>query len=254
MFQDLRFGMRMLLKRPGFTIVAVLSLALGIGANTAIFSLINTALLRPLPIEEPQRLVALNNTAENRTFPSFSYPNYKDLRDRNDVLSDLIAYRWTSLNLSRDGVNERLWGYAVSGNYFEALGVRPALGRLISPGDDLAPGAHPVTVASHKYWIRSFGGDPKVIGKEVIVNGRSYTIIGVAQQGFFGTEVVSAPELWFPMAMQAQLEIGSSWLDRRNVENVFVQGILKPGVGVAQAQTSLKAMRCAAPRLASSAC
>jgi predicted permease len=222
--------------------VAVLSLALGIGANTAIFSLINTALLRPLPIEEPQRLVALNNTAENRTFPSFSYPNYKDLRDRNEVFSDLIAYRWTSLNLSRDGVNERLWGYAVSGNYFEALGVRPALGRLISPSDDLSPGAHPVTVVSHKYWIRSFGGDPKVIGKEVIVNGRSYTIIGVAQQGFFGTEVVSAPELWFPMAMQAQLEAGPGWLDRRNVENVFVQGILKPGVGVAQAQTSLNAI------------
>ncbi len=239
MFQDLRFGMRMLLKRPGFTVVAVLSLALGIGANTVIFSLINTALLRPLPIEEPQRLVALNNTAENRTFPSFSYPNYKDLRDRNEVFSDLIAYRWTSLNLSRDGVNERLWGYAVSGNYFEALGVRPALGRLISPGDDLAPGAHPVAVVSHKYWIRGFGGDPKVIGKEVIVNGRSYTIIGVAQQGFFGTEVVSAPELWFPMAMQAQLEIGPGWLDKRNVENVFLQGILKPGVGVAQAQTSL---------------
>ncbi|MCG3161664.1 MAG: hypothetical protein JMDDDDMK_02861 [Acidobacteria bacterium] len=246
MFQDLRFGARMLFKRPGFTVVAALSLALGIGANTAIFSLINTVMLRPLPVEKPDRLVALNNTAENRMFPTFSYPNYKDLRDRNEVFSGLIAYRWTSLSLSHDGVNERLWGYAVTGNYFETLGVRPALGRVISTDDDRTPGAHPVTVVSHKYWQRRFGGDPNAIGKEVIVNGRGYTIIGVAPQGFFGTEVVSAPDLWFPMAMQAQLEAGAGWLDKRSVENVFLQGRLKDDVGVAQAQTALNAI---APQL-----
>src|SRR6185436_9783253 len=125
-WQDLRFGVRMLRKSPGFTAVAVVSLALGIGANTAIFSLINTALLRPLPIARPNELVALNNTAEKRSFPAFSYPNYKDFRDRNEVLSGLIAYRFTPISLSHDGVNERLWGYEVTGNYFDVLGVNAA--------------------------------------------------------------------------------------------------------------------------------
>jgi hypothetical protein len=132
MFQDLRYGVRMLLKHKGFTAVAVLSLALGMGANTAIFSLINSALLRPLPIEKPEQLVALNNTAENRMFPSFSYPNYKDFRDRNEVFSGLIGYRYAPLSLSHDGVNERVWSYLVTGNYFEVLGVKAALGQLIS--------------------------------------------------------------------------------------------------------------------------
>jgi macrolide transport system ATP-binding/permease protein len=239
MFQDLRYGVRMLVKRPGFTAVALLSLALGIGANTAIFSLVNTVLLRPLPIQEPGQLLALNNTAENRTFPAFSYPNYKDLRDRNEVFAGLIGYRFTPLSVSQASVNERLWGYAVTGNYFAVLGVRPALGRTISADDDRIPGAHPVTVVSYKYWQRRFGGAPEIIGKEIVVNGRNYTVIGVAPRGFFGTEVVSAPDLWFPMAMQAQLESGNNWLDRRGVENIFVQGRLKDGVSAAEAQTAL---------------
>ncbi len=242
MIQDFRYGVRMLLKQPGFTTVAVLSLALGIGANTAIFSLINTVMLRPLPIQGPERFVALNSTAENRGFPTFSYPNYRDLRDRNEVFSGLIAYRFLSLNLSNDGVNERLWGYAVSGNYFEALGVKAMLGRAISPADDRTPGAHPVAVVSHKYWRRSLGAASDGIGKELIVNGRSYTVIGVAPQGFIGTEVISAAELWFPLAMQTQLDAGRNWLDKRDVDNLFVQGRLKPGVSPAQAQTALNAI------------
>ncbi|MGE0130845.1 MAG: ABC transporter permease [Blastocatellales bacterium] len=239
MIQDLRYGMRMLLKHKAFTAVAVFSLALGIGANTAIFSLINTLLLRPLPIQQPGQLVALNNVGENRMFSNFSYLNYQDLRARNEVFSDLIAYRIMPLSLSHDGVNERLWGYEVSGNYFETLGVKPALGRLLSADDDRTPGAHPVVVISHKYWQRSFGSAPDVIGKEVIVNGRRYTIIGVAPQGFLGTEIASASEFWFPLAMQAQLEVGSNWLDKRGAETLFVQGRFKPGVSSAQAQTAL---------------
>ena len=242
MFQDLRYGVRMLLKHKGFTIVAVLSLALGTGANTAIFSLINTVLLRPLPIEKPRQLVALNNMAENRSVPSFSYPNYKDFRDRNEVFSGLIAYRFTALSLSYDGINERIWGYEVSGNYFETLGVKMALGRAILPEDDQTPGASPVAVMSYKCWQQRFGGDANVIGKDVIVNGGSYRIIGVAAQGFYGTEIVSAPVLWFPMAMQAQLESGTKWLDRRSVENIFVQGRLKDGVSMAQAQSALNSI------------
>ena len=239
LWQDIRFGLRMLRKSPGFTLVAVLSLTLGIGANTAIFSLVNTALLRPLPIAKPEQLVALNNASENRTFPTFSYPNYKDFRDRSESFSGLIGYRFTPCSLSHDGINERLWGYEVTGNYFDSLGVTAALGRLISPDDDRDPGASPVAVVSYKCWQQRFGSSPGIIGRDVIVNGRGYTIIGVAPQGFYGTEIISAPDMWFPVAMQAQLEIGRSWLDERAVENLFVQGRLKPGVSSAQAQASL---------------
>jgi len=239
MFQDLRYGVRMLLKKKSFTFIAVLSLALGTGANTAIFSLINTALLRPLPIANPQQLVALNNTAENHTFPSFSYPNYKDFRDRNEVFSGLVGYRFTPLSMSHDGVNERVWGYAVTGNYFEVLGVEAALGRTLSVDDDRTPGGHPVAVMSYKCWQQRFGLDQGILGKNVVVNGRAYTVIGVAPLGFYGTEVISAPDLFFPMAMQEQLELGAKWLENRAADNIFVQGRLKPGISTAQAQTAL---------------
>ncbi|MGH9937358.1 MAG: ABC transporter permease, partial [Blastocatellia bacterium] len=229
----------MLMKQPGFTVIAVLTLGLGLGANTAIFSLINTALLRPLPVERPERLVTLNNSAERQMFPAFSYPDYKDFRDRNDVFSGLFGYRFAQLSLSHDGVNERLWGYLVTGNYFETLGVRAALGRMISADDDRSAGAHPVAVVSYKCWRQRFGGEPGVIGKDVIVNGRGYTIIGVAQPGFSGTEVIVAPEMWFPMAMQAQIEVGSRWLDDRESKTVSVMGRLGTGVTVRQAQTAL---------------
>ncbi len=241
-WHDLRFGLRMLRKRPGFTVIAVLTLSLGIGANTAIFSLLNTALLRPLPIAQADRFVALSNSATGRLFPTFSYPNYKDFRDRTDVFAGLIAYRFAPLSLSHDGINERLWGYTVTGNYFEVLGLKPALGRLISWDDDRTRGAHPVTVISHQCWQQRFGGNPAILGKEVIVNGRNFSVIGVAPPGFVGTEIIAAPEMWFPMMMQAQLEMGFDWLDERGVENVFVQGSLKPGVSVAQAQAALDAV------------
>jgi predicted permease len=240
--QDLRFGLRMLAKSPAFTAVAVLSLALGIGGNTAIFSLFNTMLLRPLPVERPEQIYSLSNVAENRMFPTFSYPNYKDLRDRNDLFDGLIGYRFAPLSLSHDGINERLWGYIVTGNYFEVLGVKAALGRLITTEDDRLPGAHPVTVVSYQGWQQRFGSDPGIIGKNLIVNGRSYTVIGVAEQGFFGTEVIASPEMWFPIAMQAQIEVGNNWLEKRGVENTFVQGRLKPGVSDAQAQTGLNSI------------
>lgn len=239
LFKDLRYGLRRLRRSPGFTTIALLSLALGIGANTAIFSLINTVVLRPLPVENPERLVSLSNATGNRMFPAFSYPNYKEFRDRNQVFDGLIAYRFAPLSLSHDGVNERLWGYVVTGNYFEVLGVKAARGRLISPEDDLQPGAHPVTVISYQCWQQRFGADAGIIGKNVVANGRTYTIIGVAPEGFFGTEIIAAPELWFPMAMQAEIEVGNSWLDKRGAENIFVMGRLKPSVTLPQAQAAL---------------
>src|SRR5215510_8475598 len=241
-WQDLRYAVRMLGKNPGFTVIAVLTLGLGLGANTAIFSLVNTVLLRPLPVDRPDRLVTLNNGTGRGMFPAFSYPNYKDFRDRNDVFSGLMGYRFAQLSLSHDGVNERLWGYLVTGNYFETLGVKAALGRVISADDDRSAGAHPVAVVSYKCWRQRFGGEPGVIGKNVIVNGRGYTIIGVAQPGFSGTEVIVEPEMWFPMAMQAQIELGPQWLDDRELKTVTMMGRLGTGVSVRQAQTSINSI------------
>jgi predicted permease len=241
-WQDIRFGARILRRNPGYASIAMLTLALGIGANTAIFSLLNTVMLRPLPIAKPEEVVSLASTAGGNRFSSFSYPTYRDLRDRDQVFADLIAYRFLPVSLSHDGVNERMWGYAVSGNYFEVLGVKPMLGRVLSPEDDRNRGGHPVVVLSQQGWLRRFGGDPGVIGKSVIVNGASYTVIGVTPPGFYGTEIIAAPEMWFPMMMQAQLEAGNDWLENRRVENVFVQGRLKPGARAAQAQAAVDAI------------
>jgi predicted permease len=241
-FQDVRLGLRALLRRPGFTVVALLSLALGIGANTAVFTLVNKAFLRPLPVAAPEEIVSLANEAGRRghsMFPTFSYPNYEDFRDRSQAFSGLLAYRFAPLNVSHDGVAERVWGYLVSGNYFEVLGLEAALGRLLSPEDDRMPGGHPVAVLSYRSWQGRFGGGPDVVGRDILVNGRSYTIVGVAPPGFDGTEIVGAPEVFLPIAMQAQVERGRSWLDDRVTEPIFVQGRRKPGVSIEQAQASI---------------
>jgi macrolide transport system ATP-binding/permease protein len=240
LIKDLRYGLRRLARSPGFTLVAVISLALGIGANTAIFSLVNTALLRPLPVERPEQIVSLANAAGARGFPAFSYPNYKDLRDRSaDVFDGLYAYRFAPLSVSHEGTSERLWGYVVTGNYFDVLGVKAVLGRALTPDDDRLPGAHPVTVLSYESWQRRFGANPAAVGKSVIVNGRSYEVVGVLPRGFYGTEIIAAPELWFPMSMQAEIEVGNSWLDKRGVENLFIQGRLRPGLSAQRAQAAL---------------
>jgi macrolide transport system ATP-binding/permease protein len=243
LLRDTRISLRRLRNAPGFTLIAVLSLALGIGANTAIFSFVNTMLMRPLPVESPERLVSVNNTAEKKDlalFPMLSYPAYKDYRDRNDVLEGLIAYRLSPVGLSHDGVNERLWGYLATGNYFETLGIKPYLGRLFTPKDDITPGAHTVAVISHACWQKRFAGDPNVVGKDVRINGRNFTVIGVAPQNFRGTELSYAPEMWFPMMMINEIEPGSNTLEDRKSENLFVQGRLKPGVNLAQAESALK--------------
>ena len=150
LWQDLRYGARMLLKKPGFTLIAVITLALGIGANTTIFSLVNMALVRPLPVERLEQLVSLNNVALK--LPVISYPNYRDFRDRNKTFSGMLAYRYAPLGLSVNGVNERVWGYLATGAYFEVLGVKPALRRFFTPEDDKAPGAHPVAVITYDCW------------------------------------------------------------------------------------------------------
>jgi predicted permease len=221
-----------------------MTLALGIGANTAIFSLVNTALLRPLPVDQPEQLVSLNHVSLNgeQNFPTLSFPNYRDLRDRNDQLAGLMAYRMTAVSLSNSGVNERLWGYLVTGNYFEVLSVKPAMGRFFTPDDDKAPGAHPVAVITHACWQKRFAGEADAIGKNVIVNGRDFTIIGVARPDFYGSEIGYRAEIWFPMMMLAQIEPGSDYLESRDSSNFFVQGRMKPGITLPQAEDELKSL------------
>jgi predicted permease len=239
-FQDIRFGWRQLLKRPIFTALAIVSMALGIGANTAIFSLIETVLLRPLPVREPSRLIAVDGTLPNGTdFTLQSYPNYKDYRDRNRSFSGLLAYRFVVASLSHNGVNDRAWGYLVSGNYFDVLGVKPVLGRAFLPEEDQTPDSHPVVVLSHACWKKRFAGDPAAVGRTLLLNNRLFTIIGVAPQGFVGTEVAYAPELWAPMMMAKQIEPGSTWLEGRGDDNLFVVGRINPGVTLAQAKSEL---------------
>jgi predicted permease len=244
LLQDARYGLRRLAANPVFTVVALLSLTLGIGANTAIFSLVNSLFLRPLPVERPHELVSFQNKARAGSwgFLAFSYPNYRDLRDRNDVLAGLVGYRFAPLAVSHDGVSAKVWGYVVTGNYFDVLGVRASAGRTITPDDDRLPGAHPVAVISHRCWQKSYAADPGVVGRTLLVNGRSFTIVGVAPEGFFGTQLGIAPDFWFPMAMQAEIEMGTPWLEARDVEIVMLQGRLKPGVSLAAAETALNAI------------
>jgi putative ABC transport system permease protein len=237
--RDVRYSARFLRRSPGFALMALLTLAIGIGATTAVFSLVNRALLQPLPVDRPHEMVSLNNSGSRGRLNLFSYPNYADLRDRAGVVASLIAYRITPIAASSNGVNERLWAYLVSGNYFDVLGVRPAVGRAISQADDAQRGASPVTVISFRFWQQRFGGDPGAIGQTVVVNGRQYIIIGVAPRGFFGTEVAAAPDFWFPLAMQPVVENGAPRIDDRRVDTVFVLGRLAPGVGRAQATAAL---------------
>ncbi len=239
LFHDLRFGFRRLIKAPGFAVIAVLSLALGIGANTAIFSLVNMILFRPLPVANPEEVVSVSVVGKDGQFAAFSYPNYLDFRDHNEVLSGLVAYRFAPLSLSRSGDNERVWGYLVSGNYFDILGVKPALGRAFLPEEDKTRLSHPVAVISYSLWQTRFGGARSVIDSDVLINGRKFKVIGVAPAGFKGTEVVYTPEIFVPFAMARWIEPESDYLDNRSSQNLFAVGRLNPGVSATQAEAAL---------------
>ena len=237
--QDLRYGARMLMKRPGFTLVAALTLGLGIGANTAIFSLVNAVLLRPLPVARPEQVVTLNFGAPGRgVFPLIGYPEYTDYRDRNQALAGLAAMGMAQVSLSNNGINERILGIHVTGNYFSLLGVGAALGRVIAPEDDLTPGGHPVVMLSYQCWQQRFGADPQIIGRSLLISGRNYTVIGVTPPEFRGTELAFTPELWFPMMMMPGLEMGRGPLKGR-ASPVSTIGRLKEGVSWEQAESAL---------------
>ena len=240
LWQDFRFGLRQLRKSPGFTFVALLSLALGIGGNAVIFSLVSTILLRPLPIAHPEQVVAIHQGRQNDPSysQSMSYPNYKDIRDRNQVLSGMAVYRFDPLSLSHNGNNERVWGYLVSGNYFDVLGVQPLLGRTFTADDDRAPNAHPVVVLTYACWQKRFAGQPEIVGSSLQINNHPFAVIGVAPPGFTGTESVFTPEFWIPSMMQEWIET-SSGLDYRGDGQWFPFGRLKSGTTVERAQAQL---------------
>jgi predicted permease len=239
LFHDLRFGFRRLIKTPSFALIAILSLALGIGANTAVFSLVNLIMFRPLPVANPQEIVSVSAVGKDGELAAFSYPNYVDFRDRNEVLSGLLVSRFVVVSLSRNGDNEKVWGDLVSGNYFDLLGVKPALGRTFLPEEDKTRLSHPVVVISYSLWQTRFGGDPSVVDSDVLINGRKFKVIGVAPAGFKGTEVIYTPEIYAPFAMQKWIEPESNYLDNRDAGNMFAVGRLKPGVSAAQAEASL---------------
>src|SRR5688572_9213330 len=181
--RDLKFGLRMFLKNPGFTVVAILTLALGIGTTTAVFGLVDHVLLRMLPVKDPEQLVLFANVGGLNT--PFSYPHYKQLRDESQSFTGVIAFAATDLDASVDGKAEQLQGQFVSGNYFSVLGVGTAFGRSLVDEDDRIPGGHPVAVISASYWQRRFGGDPSAVGKTITLQGYPFTIVGVLPREFF---------------------------------------------------------------------
>jgi len=216
LMQDVRYGGRVLLRNPGFTLVVALSLALGIGANTAIFSLLDAALLRLLPVEAPEQLFFLKKTGLGDKNQRFSYPSFERLRAALPASSGLAALGTIArLNaVYGDGLPEAAQGQMVSGEWFGLLGVRPAIGRALAAEDNRALGGHPVAVLSHGYWQRRFAGDPGVLGRTVKLNGAAFTIVGVAPPGFFGVSVGDAPDLWLPLMMQAEIRYAQNASNR----------------------------------------
>jgi predicted permease len=229
--RDIQYALRMLRKSPAFTAVAVLSLALGIGANTAIFSVIYAVVLRSLPVQQPEQLVALSHANLQRSgMSSFPYPFYRELRDRGDLFAGILCSAGMSPSFSVNGSAEHVTGEMDSANYFDVLGLKPYIGRLFSPGDETAPGANRVTVLSYGFWKRRFAGDPKVIGSAITLNTTSLTIIGVSPPEFDSLRPGSSPDVRVPITMQPQMYLEDSTLAMRDDWWLSVVGRLKAGV------------------------
>src|SRR5437667_9266092 len=224
LWQDVRYGLRMLAKHPGCTAIAVLTLALGIGANTAIFSLLNQVLLRRLPVRNPSELVILKSPGPKRGHvwsdgddsEIFSYPLYKGLAKNTAVFDGVIARFQFAASIASHGRTERGSGELVTGNYFDVLGVRPVLGRVLSLADDDVQGAHPVVVLSHSYWTRQFGSDAGVLNQVILVNNTEMTNVGVAEAGISGVQAGQTPDIFVPMTMKGQMTPIRNGLDDWN--------------------------------------
>lgn len=240
LLQDLRFGLRMLRNNPGFTFIAALSLALGIGANTAIFSLLDALLLRPLPVKQPEQLVVVATSAAGLNGPIFffPYPIFRELRERSSVFAGMFTYVAMPMSMSEGGQAERVVGELVSGDFFTALGVGPHLGRVLSDADDQTPGASPVAVISYQFWKRRFAADPQVVGKTINLNGYPFTVIGVAAQGFNGVTVGTVPDVRVPIMMANKIVPGTTLIENRGAARLNVMARLKHGVSLVQAQAA----------------
>jgi len=248
MFQDLRYGARMLLMNPGFTLIAVLTLALGVGAVAAIFSVADAVLWRPLPAHRPERLVALYTSGgDGAGYRSLSYADYGFYRDNQKSFDGIAAYVRVPLNW-RDGDRvERIGSELVTGNFFAVLGLRAAAGRLFTVEDDLTPGGHPVAVISHRLWQRRFKADPGVVGQRMNLNNNEYTIIGVAPAGYSSVllDWGKQPEVWLPMMMQPQALPTSGNIDLlRNRDALWLMAVgrLKDGIDFAQAEAEVRTL------------
>ncbi len=243
MLTDLRYALRTLAHAPAFSLVVVLTLALGIGANTAIFSLMDQLLLRLLPVERPEELVQLDGpgafsgrTMNDRTF---AYPMYQDLRDGNDVFAGLVARAPAAATLVQGGQPERVSVELISGNTFEVLGARPVIGRAITADDDRVRAGHPVMMLAHAYWLRRFAGNPQVLGQVLTINTTPMTVIGVAPAGFAGVVALGGPDVFVPLMMKAQITPTWDDLDNRQSRFVNIVGRLKPGVSIDEARARL---------------
>ncbi len=243
LWQDIKYGSRMLLHNPGFTLVAALSLALGIGANTTIFSLVNALLLRALPVEDPGELVwVYTSDFSGPPYGTSSYPDFLDFRGKGEAFSGVLASSSQPLSMSSDGVTERVLGEIVTGNYFTLLGVKPALGRTFLPEEDQSPGKYPVAIVSHGMWQRRFGSDPGLLGRTIALNGHLFTVVGIARERFTGVTPLLPTDIWVPMMMQQQLSGGRDRLSQRGSRWLTVLGRLKPGVPLRQAQASFQVL------------
>ena len=240
--RDIRDGLRALTRRPGFTVIAVLSLALGIGANTAIFSLVNAVLLREIPLRQPEELVNLYMHSPDFRFGTLSYPDYEDVRDgTTEVFSQIGAIQLAPVQIDGDSGVNVVFAEVVTGSYFPTIGVDAFLGRTILPEDDVSPGAHPVIMLSHGYWQRAFGGRPDAIGQTLRVGGRAYEVIGVAPPDYSGSMRGLSPAFYAPYMMIEEL-IGAEMLEQRGNHSIFPTARLKPGVSLPQAETVLAAV------------
>jgi putative ABC transport system permease protein len=241
LWQDLRYGARMLAKKPVFTLVAILTLALGVGANTAIFTVINAALLRPLPYEDAERLVVVDTTMRRETIEvrSSSYPDFVDWRDQNTAFERIAAYSSPSFTLTGGGEPERVDGELVSADYFPLLRARAAFGRTFLPEEDRAPDTHRVALVGHSLWQRRFGGDSAVLGRTIQLNDGNYTVVGIMPEGFRGLS--DAAEVWLPMMMVSSIRPVRD-IQQRNQRWLSTVARLKPGVTMAQAQAEMDAI------------
>ncbi len=249
LWQDLRYGARLLIKNPGGTSIIVLTLALAIGANTAVLSTVSAYILRPLPVTAPEEVVRMyfGNRKDPAVWGVFSYPNYIDLREQNRVLSGLVARQQHSSAISDSagrqvsggGPAEAVWGEVVSGNYFDVLGVKATMGRTFLAEEDRTQGTHPVVVLAHALWQRRFNSDPTIIGKTTYLSGHPFTIIGVAPPGFLGVDSIVGISFWVPLMMQTRFGVSEDCVTKRGCRNLFLLGRIKPGMTMKQAEADL---------------